>query len=112
MKKKIRIITIGIIVVSFFITLNFLPKSKVNRKVREKFKAEFFTEQSNMDFTNIELENNISSFFDIDILEVSTNMVYFDDDVLDFDEELEDSLYDYEDINEDIIDDMEDLWTI
>lgn len=103
MKKRIKIITISIALVFFVIALNFSPKSKVNRKLREEFKAEFLTYQSNIDFANIELKNNTSTFFDMDILELNSNMLYFDDELEDFTEDLEESLYDHENINDDII---------
>ncbi len=103
MKKRIMVITVSVILVSFFITFNFLQKNKVNRQIREEFKEELLTYQSNIDFANMELTNDMSSFFDMDILDLANNMLYFDDTLGDFTEDLEDSLYDYEDTNDNMI---------
>lgn len=103
MKKRTMVITVSVILVSFFITFNFLQKNKVNRQIREEFKEELLTYQSNIDFANMELTNDMSSFFDMDILDLANNMLYFDDTLGDFTEDLEDSLYDYEDTNDNMI---------
>ena len=103
MKKRIMVITVSVILVSFFITFNFLQKNKVNRQIREEFKEELLTYQSNIDFANMELTNDMSSFFDTDILDLANNMLYLDDTLEDFTEDLEDSLYDYEDTNANMI---------
>lgn len=103
MKKRIMVITVSVTLVSFFITFNFLQKNKVNRQIREEFKEELLTYQSNIDFANMELTNDMSSFFDMDILDLANNMLYFDDTLGDFTEDLEDSLYDYEDTNDNMI---------
>lgn len=102
MRKKRKVIISGLVLL-FLVTLKFLPKSKMNRKVREEFKSEFLTYQTNVDFASIELKDNLSLFFDIDVLELNNNILYFDGVLNDFAENLEDSLYEYENINEDII---------